>query len=659
VNTIRTLAMDAVQKANSGHPGTPMGAAPMAYALWTRHLRFSPDDPAWPARDRFVLSAGHASMLLYALLHLSGYDLSLEEIRNFRQWGSKTAGHPEYGHAPGIETTTGPLGQGFGNGVGMAIAARHFAARFNRPGHDVFGHRVYGIVSDGDLMEGVASEAASLAGHLKLGNLIYLYDDNQITIDGPTELAFTEDVDARFRAYGWRTLAVDDGNDLAAIDAALGTAQDETARPSLIRVRTVIGYGSPANAGKASAHGKALGEDDVRATKCYYGWPADEHFLVPPEVRARFAAAARAGEQARQEWLERLRAWRQAHPTLAEELDRRLAGRLPEGWDEELPRWKAGESLATRQASGKVLNALAARLPEIVSGAADLNESTFTELDGEAYQHRDPAGRNLAYGVREHAMGAIMNGLSLHGGIRPVGSTFLIFSDYLRPTIRLAALMRQPTVYVFTHDSIGLGEDGPTHQPVEQLPALRAIPNLVVLRPADANETRVAWQIAIERRDGPTALVLSRQKLSVLDRESLASAEGTRRGAYVLAEAGDGNPRLAIIATGSEVELALAARERLEAEGLPTRVVTMPSWELFAAQEEKYRDEVIPRDLAARLAVEAAAPLGWERWTGPAGAVLGVSTFGASAPYQVIYREYGLTPENIVARARQLPGVGG
>lgn len=631
-----------------------MGAAPMAYVLWTRHLGFSPADPAWPARDRFVLSAGHASMLLYALLHLSGYDLPLEEIERFRQWGSKTPGHPEYGHTPGVETTTGPLGQGFGNGVGMAIAARHFAARFNRPGHELFSHRVYGIVSDGDLMEGVASEAASLAGHLKLGNLIYLYDDNQVTIDGPTTLAYSEDVEARFRAYGWRTLAVEDGNDLAAIDAALIAARSQTARPSLIRVRTVIGYGSPANAGRASAHGKPLGVDDLRATKRAYGWPEEARFLVPPEVRKRFADAAHAGEQARQAWQARLAAWSKAYPELAEELGRRLAGELPRGWDEGLPEWRPGDDLATRQASGRVLNSLAVRLPEIMSGSADLNESTFTELEGQAYQHQNPAGRNLAYGVREHAMGAIMNGLALHGGIRPIGSTFLIFSDYCRPAIRLAALMGQPVIYVFTHDSIGLGEDGPTHQPVEQLPALRAIPNLVVLRPADANETRVAWQVAIERRNGPTALVLSRQKLPVFDREALASARGLRRGAYVLAEAGGGSPQLLLIATGSEVELTLTARRLLEETGTPTRVVSMPSWEVFSAQDEAYKEAVIPSHLTARLAVEAASPLGWERWTGTNGAILGVDTFGASAPYQVIYREFGLTPENIAARALEV-----
>jgi len=631
-----------------------MGAAPMAYVLWTRHLRFSPGDPAWPARDRFVLSAGHASMLLYAILHLSGFDLPLTEIERFRKWGSKTPGHPEYGHTPGVETTTGPLGQGFGNGVGMAIAARHLAARFNRPGHQLFSHRVYGIVSDGDLMEGVASEAASLAGHLKLGNLIYLYDDNQVTIDGPTALAYSEDVDARFRAYGWQTLAVEDGNDLTAIDAALIAARAESARPTLIRVRTVIGYGSPANAGRASAHGKPLGVDDVRATKHFYGWPEEAQFLVPLEVRKRFAAAARAGEQARQEWQAGVAAWSKTYPELALELDRRLHGELPRGWDEGLPEWRPGEDLATRQASSRVLSSLAVRLPEILSGSADLNESTFTELPGQAYQHQDPAGRNLAYGVREHAMGAIMNGLALHGGIRPVGSTFLIFSDYLRPAIRLASLMGQPVIYVFTHDSIGLGEDGPTHQPVEQLPGLRATPNLVVIRPADANETRVAWQVAIERREGPTALVLSRQKLPVLDREGLASAEGLRRGAYVLAEAGGGIPRLLLIATGSEVELALAGRRLLEETGTPTRVVSMPSWEVFSAQEESYREAVIPSGLAARLAVEAASPLGWERWTGTNGAVLGVDTFGASAPYQVIYREFGLTPENIAARAREV-----
>jgi transketolase len=660
VNTLRFLAVDMVERAKSGHPGAPLGMAPMAHVLWTRLLRFDPADPAWPARDRFVLSAGHASALLYALLHLAGFELPLDELRRFRQVGSKTPGHPEHGLTPGVETTTGPLGQGFGNAVGMAIARRALAARFDRPGFALFDHRVWVIASDGDLMEGVASEASSLAGHLALGRLNVLYDSNRITIDGSTDLAFSEDVGARYRAYGWHVQRVDDGNDLEALAAAMDNAAAETARPSLIAVRTVIGYGSPNKQGTADVHGAPLGAEEARATKQALGWPDGEDFHVPAAAREAFAAAARRGQEAHATWRRLLDAYRAAHPELAAELDRRLAGKLAAGWEEELPRFEGTSSIATRAASGKVINALAGTLPELLGGSADLAESNQTHIEGGGdFAAGEPAGRNLRYGVREHAMGAVMNGIALSRALRPFGGTFLIFSDYLRPTIRLAALMHQPVVYVFTHDSVFLGEDGPTHQPISQLPGLRAIPNLVVLRPADALETAAAWRVALRRDRGPTALALTRQKLPVLAADAERVAAGVPRGGYVLAEAEGGAPQLLLLATGSEVHLALAARQLLAADGVRARVISLPSWELFATQPQAYRDEVLPPGIAARLAIEAASPFGWERWVGPRGDVLGLDRFGESGPAEDVARALGFTPENAAARAREVLAAAG
>ncbi len=660
VNTLRFLAVDAVEQARSGHPGMPMGAAPMAYALWTRVLRFDPGAPAWPDRDRFVLSAGHGSMLLYGLLHLAGYDLSLDDLRAFRQWGSRTPGHPESFVTPGVETTTGPLGQGFGAAVGMAVAERHLAARFNRPGFPVVDHFTYVIAGDGDLMEGVCAEAASLAGHLGLGRLIVLYDDNRITIEGSTGLAFTEDVEARFRAYGWQVLSVEDGNDTAAVEAALVEARADGERPTLIRVRTHIGFGSPAKQDTADVHGAPLGPDEARRTKENLGWPPEAAFRVPPEALEPFLAAARRGRQAREAWEALIARYREAHPELASELERRTAGRLPEGWDADLPAFPADPGgTATRSAGGAVLNALARRLPELIGGSADLGPSTKTLLKGEQDFSRDcPAGRNLHFGVREHAMAAVMNGMANHGGVRPFGSTFFVFADYLRPSLRLAALMGLPVVHVFTHDSIFVGEDGPTHQPVEHLASLRAMPNLVVIRPADAGETVEAWKVAVERTDGPTALVLTRQNVPVLDRGALGPAEGLRRGAYVLREAAGGPDavRLILIATGSEVHLALGAAERLEADGVATRVVSLPSWELFEAQERSYRDEVLPPRVEARVAVEAGATFGWERYVGARGRVVGLDRFGASAPAAVLAERFGFTVDNVVRAAREVIG---
>lgn len=652
INTIRTLSIDAVQAANSGHPGMPLGAAPMAYVLWTRFLRFDPGDPAWPDRDRFVLSAGHGSMLLYSLLHLTGFDLSLDELRRFRQWGSKTPGHPERHLTPGVEVSTGPLGQGFGNGVGMAIAEAFLAATYNRPGHTLFDHYTYAIVSDGDLMEGVTAEAASLAGHLKLGKLIYLYDDNHISLDGPTSLAFTEDVLLRFAAYGWHTARVADGNDLDAIESAIREAQAVTDRPSLIAVRTTIGYGSPM-AGTNKVHGSPLGADGVRATKQALGWDPDATFFVPDEVRTLMRVARERGAALRSDWQARFEAYATAYPAEARELRLALAGKLPDGWEARLPTFSpAGGDLATREASGKTIQALYDAIPWMIGGSADLSESTKTPYTTtESFQADRRAGRVIWFGVREHAMGAILNGMAAHGGVKPYGGTFLVFSDYMRGAIRLAALSHHPVVYVFTHDSIGLGEDGPTHQPVEHLAALRAIPNLWVIRPADANETVVAWQIALERADGPTALVLSRQKLPVFDRSALAPANGVRRGAYVLRDAADGMPQVILMASGSEVALALAAQAALAERGVAARVVSFPSWELFALQPQEYRDSVLPPKVRARLAIEAGVSQGWERWVGDQGDCISVETFGASAPYQVVFREYGFTVENVVERA--------
>jgi transketolase len=651
VDTIRTLSMDAVQKANSGHPGLPMGSADLAYVLWTRFLKHNPTNPNWPNRDRFVLSGGHGSMLLYSLLHLTGYDLPLEELANFRQWGSRTPGHPEYGLTPGVEMTTGPLGQGFAAGVGMAIAERFLAEIFNRPGYPIVDHYTYALVTDGDLMEGISHEAASLAGHLGLGKLIYLYDDNHISIDGPTELTFTEDRCARFRAYGWHVQEVD-GHDRAAVAHALRAAQAETGRPSLIACRTHIAYGSPNKQDTAGAHGAPLGEDEVRRTKENLGWSPDTQFYIPSEVLAHYRQALPRGEQIEGEWRALLERYAIEHPELAELWKEVWSGQLPEGWAERLPAFSPADgSLATRSASGKVLNAVAPALPTLIGGSADLTPSNNTELKGFPWlQTGQFAARNVHFGVREHAMGALLNGLALHGGVRPYGGTFLVFSDYMRPAIRLAALMELPVIYVFTHDSVGLGEDGPTHQPIEHFAALRAIPNLLVIRPADAAETVEAWRVALEHHEGPVALLLSRQKLPILDRSALAPAADLRRGAYILAD-GDGQPDVILIASGSEVDVALRARRQLAEQGIQARVVSMPSWELFEKQPPDYRARVLPPGVPARLAVEAGVPQGWERYVGDRGDVLGIARFGASAPYQKIFEQFGFTPENVALRA--------
>jgi transketolase len=659
VNTIRTLSLDAVQRAESGHPGLPLGAAPMAYVLWTRHLRHNPRNPAWAGRDRFLLSAGHGSMLLYSLLHLTGYDLSLDDLMNFRQWESKTPGHPENFQTPGVEITTGPLGQGFANGVGMAMGAAHLADKFNQEGFPLVDNFVYAIVSDGDLMEGVASEAASLAGHLKLGRLIYLYDDNRVTIEGFTSLAFTEDVARRFDSYGWHTLTVEDGNDLDSIDAAIREAQKVSDRPSLISVKTVIGFGMP-TAGTRKAHSDAPGEDAVKETKRQLGWPEDETFHVPEEARAHFGRSVERGERLEAEWNALVERYGREHEELGRAWRVTMSGELPEGWESHLPSFDGAKPMATRAASGEVINALAPHLPMLFGGSADLGVSNNTDIkDGGSFQPDNYAGRIIHFGVREHAMGSTMTGIALNGGLIPFGGTFLCFSDYMRPAVRLAALSGVQAVYVFTHDSVGLGEDGPTHQPVEHVASLRAIPNLHVVRPADVHETREAWRAAILRREGPTALILTRQKVPLIDRAKFAPADGARRGAYTLADAAgdDGKPtapRLVIIATGSEVALALDARERLQAEGTPTRVVSMPCWELFEEQPAEYREGVIPASVAARLAVEAGVPLGWERYVGPGGRVIGLERFGASAPGDVALRNLGFNVDNVVAHARGL-----
>ncbi len=663
VNTIRVLAIEGVEKARSGHPGMPLGAAPMAHVLWSRHLHFDPDHPDWPDRDRFILSAGHGSMLLYALLHLSGFDLPMEELKAFRQWGSRTPGHPENGLTPGVEVTTGPLGQGLANGVGMAIAESFLAATFGRPEHHVMDHWVYAIVSDGDLMEGVASEAASLAGHLGLGRLIYLYDDNHISIEGSTDLAFTEDVTARFESYGWQVLEVEDGNDLGAIDRAVIEAKADVDRPSLIKVRTHIGFGSPHKQDSAEAHGAPLGAEELALTKENLGWTAPEEFFVPDAVRDLYAQAAGRGAAARAAWLERMQAFSDQHPETAEAFQRALSGDLPEGWESRLPTFPAdSKGMASRAASGKVLNAIASSVPTLMGGSADLapSNNTFLEDCGErpcgTFRRGERQGRNLHFGVREHAMGAVLNGMALHGGVFPYGGTFLIFSDYMRPSIRLAALSKARVTYVFTHDSVGLGEDGPTHQPVEHLAALRVIPGLWVIRPADANETAVAWKVALERRDGPVALILSRQNLPVLDRSAFGAADGLERGGYVLAEASSGpkNIDAIIMATGSEITVALDARAQLEAEGLATRVVSLPCWELFDAQASEYREAVLPASVTVRVAVEAAATFGWCTYVGVAGGVVGIDHFGASAPGPVVMEEFGITAEHVAAVARDL-----
>jgi transketolase len=650
VTTIRTLSMDAVQQANSGHPGAPMGLAPVAHVLFARFLKHSPANPTWPDRDRFVLSCGHASMLIYSLLHLFGYDLGLEEIKEFRQWGSRTPGHPEWNLTPGVEFTSGPLGQGCSASVGMALAEAHLAARFNTADHEVVDHRTWVLCSDGDLMEGVASEAASIAGHLGLAKLVWIWDDNRITIEGDTDLAFSEDVRARFRAYGWRVLEVDDVNDLSAVAAALDEATTPSDGPTLIAARSHIAWGAPTKQDTAAAHGAPLGDDEVRATKRAYGWPAEESFVVPAEVLERCNAVER-GLMAEAEWARRIALWQRAHPERAAELARRLEGRLPTGWDGAFPhRTPADDPVATRAASGTVLNAIAEALPELVGGSADLAPSTKTLIassgDVSAAAHGE---RNLRFGIREHGMAAILNGLCLHGGVRPYGATFLVFADYMRPSIRLAALMEQPVIYVFTHDSIWVGEDGPTHQPVEHLASLRAVPGLTVIRPADFNETSAAWRVAVERREGPTALVLSRQKLPTLEGTVKLAVAGVQQGGYVLSDGGD-DPAAVLVATGSEVGVAVRAAAVMTDRGVATRVVSMPSWELFRAQPARYREEVLP-DGVPRFAVEAGVAQGWHEWVGPDGAVFGIDGFGASAPGAEVAERYGFTGEAVAERA--------
>jgi transketolase len=648
--------MDAVEQAQSGHPGTPMALAPAAYILWTRFLRHNPRNPQWADRDRFVLSCGHASMLLYSVLHLTGYDLPLEEIKNFRQWGSLTPGHPERGHTPGVETTTGPLGQGMGNAVGMAIAERFLAEHFNRPEHTIVDHRVWAFASDGDLMEGVTSEVASLAGHLRLGKLNVVYDDNHITIDGDTALTFSEDVPRRFESYGWHVVKVGDGNDLAAISAALETARAETGRPSLIVLRTSIADPAPTKRNTAEAHGAPLGAEEVGRTKEIMGWPLEPKFYIPEDALSHWRGAVARGAELETGWRKRLEAYGEAHPGLAAEFEAWLGGRLPAGWDKSLPVVSpAAGPLATRQASGLALQAIASSVPNLVGGSADLGGSTGATLKQGGTFGPTTSGRMFHWGVREHGMAACLNGIAAHGGLRSFGSTFLVFSDYMKPAIRLAAIMRLPVIYIGTHDSIGVGEDGPTHQPIEHLAMLRAIPNLVTLRPADATETIEAWRVAMERREGPTMLVLTRQKLPVLDREVTGAAGGVRRGAYVLLDPpGPGRLDSIVIATGSEVGVALNAARLLHAEGIRTRVVSMPSWELFAAQPEGYRNEVLPPEVRARVAVEAAGAFGWSRWTTDDGTMVGMEGFGASAPGERLYQEFQLTPVRVAEAIKRL-----
>jgi transketolase len=677
INTIRTLSLDAVQKAESGHPGLPLGAAPMAYLLWTRFLRHNPKNPKWENRDRFLLSAGHGSMLLYSLLYLTGYDLPLEEIKNFRQWGSKTPGHPEYGLTPGVEITTGPLGQGFANGVGMAMGAAHLGAKFNQKDFPLIDHYVYAIVSDGDLMEGVASEAASLAGHLKLGKLIYLYDDNQVTIEGFTSLAFSEDVPKRFESYGWHTLTVKDGNDLAAIESAIREARSVSTKPSLISIKTIIGFGMP-TAGTRKAHSDAPGEEAVRETKRHLGWPEDKQFYVPDEALAHFRKALDRGAELEAEWNRLVEEYNAKHQELGRSWRSMMKGELPADWEKHLPKFEDAKPVATRVSSGEVINALAPHLP-LIGGSADLGVSNNTDIKGGGdFEAGSYEGRIIHFGVREHAMGSTLTGISLNGGLIPYGGTFLTFSDYMRPAIRLAALSEVQVIYVFTHDSIGLGEDGPTHQSIEHLAALRAIPHLFVIRPADPAEVSEAWRIAILRRNAPTALALTRQKVPLIDRKRFASADGLRRGGYILAEAearprgpqtggpsgvgrsgraqtGDaGIPQLIIIATGSEVSLALEAREKLQADGIPTRVVSMPCVELFGEQSQNYREEVLPASIKARLAIEAGVCQGWHRYVGPDGDVICLDRFGGSAPGDVVMRELGFNVDNVLKHARAL-----
>ncbi len=655
INTIRALSLDAVQEANSGHPGLPLGAAPMAYVLWTKFLRHNPANPKWFNRDRFVLSAGHGSMLLYSLLHLTGYEsVSLDEIKNFRQWGSATPGHPENHLTAGVEVTTGPLGQGFANGIGMAIAERHLAALFDDENFPVVNHYTYAICSDGDLMEGISHESASLAGHLKLGNIIYLYDDNEITIEGKTNLAFSEDVTKRFESCGWHVTTVDDGNDLSAIENAIRGAQRITEKPSLIRVKTIIGFGMP-NEGTSDAHSDAIGEDGVKETKRNLGLDENKKFYVPDEVYAHFGEAKEKGAKLESDWNALLAGYTESYPAEGASFKRLTKNELPEKWEEYLPLFDDVKAAATRVYSGEVINAIADDIPNLIGGSADLAPSNKTDIKSStSFEANNYAGRILHFGVREHAMGSLMVGMALHGGLIPFGGTFLTFSDYMRPSIRLAALSGLQTIYVFTHDSIGLGEDGPTHQSVEHIAALRAIPNLFVVRPCDAHETREAWRIALNRGHAPTALALSRQKIALIDRETYAPAEGTQKGAYILAEADSGSPQLIIIATGTEVGLAIEARAALEEEGISTRVVSMPCWELFEEQSAAYRSEVLPEKITARLAIEAGVSQGWDRYIGPKGDLITVDKFGASAPAEIVFEKYGFTLENALGKAKDL-----
>lgn len=673
VNAIRVLSIEAVQKANSGHPGLPLGAAPMAYVLWTRFLKHNPSNPEWMDRDRFILSPGHGSALQYSLLYLTGYDLPLQQIQQFRQLGSLTPGHPERGLVPGVETTTGPLGQGFANGVGMAMAEAYLSSRYNRPGHEIVNHYTYALVSDGDLMEGVAYEAASLAGHLKLGKLIYLYDDNRISLAGATDISFSEDRSQRFEACGWQTITVEDGNDLESIEHAVKLAQSETGKPSLILVRTQIGFGSPHKQGSYESHGSPLGAEEVKLTRKNLGWPEEPAFYVPDEVLHHFRQAVDEGNKVETSWNAQFAKYAKEFPGLAQEFEQAMRGELPKDWDKEIPAFPAdAKGIATRAASGKVLNAIAPRLPALIGGSADLNPSTQTVLSNEGdfqspdFKPQDAQGatgggwsykcRNLHFGVREHAMGAIANGMAAHGGVIPYTATFFVFSDYMRPSIRLSALMDLGVILVFTHDSIGVGEDGPTHQPIEHLAALRAIPNLTVIRPGDANETAEAWRIAVESRKNPVALVLTRQALPVLDRTQYAAAEGLRRGAYVLAGAPEGKMDLVLIASGSEVSLIVSAQQKLAEKGIAARVVSMPSWELFEAQTQKYRDEVLPPSMRARLAVEAGVAQGWHRYVGDGGGVICMNGFGVSAPANVVFQKFGYTVDHVVSTALKLLG---
>jgi len=653
INTIRTLAIDAIEAAKSGHPGAPMGLAPAAYVLWTRFLKHHPRKPDWPDRDRFVLSGGHASMMLYSLLYLCGYDLSLDDIKKFRQWSSKTPGHPEFGHTPGVETTTGPLGQGFANAVGMAMAERHLAAQFNRDGHEIVGHYTYVMCGDGDLMEGVAGEAASLAGHLGLGRLIAVYDDNRVTIEGGTEIAFTEDVAMRFNAYHWHVQRVADGNDLEAIRKAIETARAETQKPSLIVLRTHIAYGSPHKQDSCEAHGAPLGEEEVRLTKECLGCPIDEVFCVPEPVLKHFGNVLAKGQEAEAQWLKKMEAYRNEFSDLARQWGDAQKNTLPDGWDAGIPDFSASDAIATRAASGKIINALAEKLPTLMGGSADLAPSNNTIIgSSHDFQQNAYDGRNIRFGVREHAMGAILSGMALHRGIRPYGGTFLVFADYFRPAIRLAAMMKLPVIYVLTHDSVAVGEDGPTHQPVEHLAALRAIPGLTVIRPADANETAAAWRLALQNTDGPTALILSRQKLPILDPGAAGVKTGVSKGAYILSDAA-GKPDLILIASGSEVHLALEARKRLVQDGVAVRVVSMPSWELFEKAPQDYQETVLPPEITARVSVEAGIQMGWERYVGSGNAIIGINRFGASAPGETVMEKFGLTADQVVNRAMQ------